>query len=79
MKDVADHIVFPPLPDDVFAAKLAKWEKRQHVSKSKRTNMYGRLFAQHEAVRFDEAVARRKHATAAMRAEYLANKQGKAR
>lgn len=75
---MADEIVFPPLPPEVFARKMAKWDKREHRSKFKRTNSYGRMFAQHEEVRFDEVMARRKKAKAAMQAEYLANKQGKA-
>lgn len=71
MDSKEDPILFPPLPDDVFAAKMARWEKREHRSKSKRTNSYGRLLQEQNAAWFAEVVARRKKTKAAIATEYL--------
>jgi hypothetical protein len=66
-----DAIKFPPLDPAVFAAKLARWEKREHTPKSKRTSDYGRVFAEQNVAAFEEVVSRRKAAKAQQRREYL--------
>ena len=58
MDSKEDPILLPPLPDDVFAAKMARWEKRSR--KPRRERNVGHewtSFARQEAMRIDAATA----------------------